>query len=196
MSNLTYKIFYALLILAWMIIRQGYIKQYTTIHKIKEKELHVRREKQLVLFVRLSIMIPGFLWLFTNWLSFANCNLSPLVKIIGIHVGGIAAILFWWVHSTLDENWSPVLEIRENHSLVTEGPYQLLRHPMYTAMLFVTIGFFLISDNWLVSAAQLLACTLLFVIRIPDEEKMMITKFGDAYRSYLRQTFRLIPFIY
>ncbi|TFH04218.1 MAG: hypothetical protein E4H06_03245 [Methanosarcina sp.] len=33
-----------------------------------------------------------------------------------------------WSHIALGRNWSPILEIRKGHILVTAGPYRFIRH--------------------------------------------------------------------
>jgi protein-S-isoprenylcysteine O-methyltransferase Ste14 len=93
----------------------------------------------------------------------------------------------------LAQNWTPVLEVREGDTLVTTGPYRLVRHPMYAAAYVINVGMSALSANWLVAVGLLAGLTLLYAVRVRDEEQMMIDAFGDEYRDYMRRTGRLVP---
>jgi len=86
-----------------------------------------------------------------------------------------------------------VLEVREGNTLVTSGPYRLVRHPMYSAALVIAVGLSLLSANWLVAAGTLLGPVVVFAGRLRDEELMMIDAFGDEYRAYIQRTGRFMP---
>jgi len=57
-------------------------------------------------------------------------------------------------------------------------------------------GFWLISSNWVVGIVAPVTWGILYFIRLPDEEKMMIEEFGDQYKDYMRRTKRIIPWVY
>ena len=105
----------------------------------------------------------------------------------------MAIALYGWTHKTLDGNWSNVLEIRENHKLITAGPYRHVRHPMYTAFwLWVIFQGPLLSNAavWLVG---IVTWAITYCLRVADEEQMMIEQFGRQYEQYMRKTGRLWP---
>src|SRR5512136_320074 len=95
-----------------------------------------------------------------------------------------------WSHRALGRNWSPFLEIRKGHVLVIEGPYRFIRHPMYAAIFLIGIGISLLSANWLVALAYMLPVTIMYLVRVADEEEMMIEQFGNEYREYMQRTGR------
>lgn len=64
---------------------------------------------------------------------------------------------------------------------------------MYAAIFLTGIGVSLLSANWIVALSYMLPAISLYLIRISDEEKMMIEQFGDDYREYMESTRRLIP---
>lgn len=101
--------------------------------------------------------------------------------------------LFWRSHADLVRNWSPGLEIRENHQLITNGVYRHIRHPMYAAVLVSALAQPLLLQNWLVGPPAVVAFILFLAFRIPVEERMMADHFGHAYDSYCRRTGRLLP---
>ncbi|OEU41218.1 hypothetical protein BGV40_16160 [Methanosarcina sp. Ant1] len=153
---------------------------------------HERREKFLYYLVGLGL-IPIFFYLFTSWIDIFRLPLPPKVRWLGAWLIFAGDLLFIWSHKALGRNWSPILEIRKGHSLVTDGPYRFIRHPMYAAILLIGIGVSFLSANWIVTLSYMLPVICLYLIRVSDEERMMIEKFGDEYREYMRRTGRLTP---
>jgi protein-S-isoprenylcysteine O-methyltransferase Ste14 len=81
--------------------------------------------------------------------------------------------------------------MREEHHLITSGPYAHIRHPIYIAISGFGIGFALVSGNWIFVALAVVFIAGLLV-RIPREEQM-IGEFGDQDRVYMQRTGRLLP---
>jgi protein-S-isoprenylcysteine O-methyltransferase Ste14 len=143
-----------------------------------------------------ALAVPGMIWLFTDWMSFAQFGLHDGVRIAGFVIGAYGMWWFYRIHKTLGDNWSPVLEIRNEHTLITQGPYKRVRHPMYSDMMLWMVAFVLITANWFYALTISTGLTILFSIRIPDEEKLMLNRFGEQYRTYMKRTKRLIPYIF
>ena len=100
-----------------------------------------------------------------------------------------------WADRCLGENLSIAVQIKEDHSLVTTGPYGRVRHPIYTAAIIVTASMLGISSNWIVGACFVVPIAILCAERIPREERLLIGRFGDEYRAYMKRTGRLLPWI-
>ena len=137
-------------------------------------------------------MIMPLLYLLTPWLDFANYDLPGPSGWIGTIVFAGAIFLLWRSHADLGRNWSASLRVTGQHSLVTNGVYRYIRHPMYTAHLLWAIAQGLLLSNWLAGWAFLVFSVPLYVVRIPKEERMMLEHFGEEYRSYKSRTGRLI----
>ncbi len=60
------------------------------------------------------------------------------------------AVLFYYVHKELSNNWSPVLDICENQKIIKTGVYKYIRHPMYTQSWLWVILQGLVASNWFV----------------------------------------------
>ncbi|GAA4301998.1 isoprenylcysteine carboxylmethyltransferase family protein [Compostibacter hankyongensis] len=150
----------------------------------------------LQVLLGLSMVLPPLLLVFTDWLDFAGFYLSAAYRLAGWVVAVISLLLLWWTHRSLHSNWSPSVEIREEHDLITAGPFRYVRHPMYTAFFFFYASFLPLSANLF---AGLLPVTLFFVIlylRVPVEEKMLQQQFGERYVVYKAATRRFIPFLF
>jgi protein-S-isoprenylcysteine O-methyltransferase Ste14 len=104
----------------------------------------------------------------------------------------VAIPLLTWVHRELDRQYSAILEIKKNHKLITTGPYEKVRHPMYTVLAMFSVGMALVTANLLIILfGVLLMMGFPFWARI--EEKKMIETFGDEYIEYMKRTGRFFP---
>ena len=104
-----------------------------------------------------------------------------------------ALFVFWRAHADLGLNWSPSLEIREKHELITKGIYAVIRHPMYASQWLWVIAQPLLLQNWIAGLVDLLIFIPFYLLRVQAEEKMMIEKFGEEYRSYMGRTGAVLP---
>jgi len=98
-----------------------------------------------------------------------------------------------WLIQTLGAYWSVYVEIREDHPLITTGPFRYCRHPNYLSILMEVFGYCFIFQAW-----QTLALTLLLYIpglffRIRIEEREMIKHFGASYERYIQAVPALLP---
>lgn len=134
-----------------------------------------------------------FMYALTLWLDFAHVGLPAGLRWIGALVALAGIAMVWWTHRTLGRHWSGILELRESHHLISAGPYRYIRHPMYMALLILPVGMALLTANLLLALLQLGTTTAMYLARVADEEAMMLERFGDEYRSYMRRTGRLFP---
>lgn len=84
----------------------------------------------------------------------------------------------------------------EDHQLFTQGAYTYIRNPMYSGALIATIGFCLVFRCIITLIIMFLFNFLIFRMRIVEEEKILLEKFGDTFEEYRKKTKRLIPFLY
>jgi protein-S-isoprenylcysteine O-methyltransferase Ste14 len=104
-----------------------------------------------------------------------------------------ATVLFYRSHADLGTNWAATLTVRAQHHLVTSGVYARIRHPMYSALMLMTLAQAAFVPNWVAALAAPLSFGLFLPIRMAQEERMMRDTFGDAYGNYARRTNRLVP---
>ena len=151
------------------------------------------REKALLAVVSIGMMVLPVLYIFTGWPAFADYGFEPLAGWAGLGVMALAMWLFWKCHADLGRNWSPTLEVREGHTLVTGGVYRHIRHPMYTSIWLWSLAQLLLLPNAIVGPAAIMAFGLMYLLRVDHEEGLMLERFGDDYRSYMGRTRRIIP---
>lgn len=90
-------------------------------------------------------------------------------------------------------NWSVSLEVRDEHTLVTNGIYSAIRHPMYAAIWLWVILQALLLNNYVVGFSGIVFFGLLYFLRVGKEEEMMIRQFGQQYKEYKTRTNRIFP---
>ena len=139
----------------------------------------------MLILLPLYLLFPSFFLLFQmpfpNWLRW-----------FGVGLGFLSIPFLLWVHYVLDEEWSITLKFQTDHKLVTSGPYRKIRHPMYIALIVYELSWVLVSASLLFLVYYVIT-VLLMLVRIPKEEQMMLEKFGEEYRTFMKRTGRLLP---
>lgn len=182
---------YVGVLITYIGIRGFYAQQAK--HNTKVSSRVDARERIMVLAVFVASTLLPVIYLFTPFLAFGDYHLPPAVTWSGAVIGVAALWLFWRSHVDLGRNWSITLEMRDGHELVTRGVYRSIRHPMYAALWLLSLAQGLLVQNWLAGWAALAAFATLYFVRVPREEEMMSSFFGDSYDSYARSTGRIIP---
>ena len=156
------------------------------------------REGKLSLVVR-AVLGLGYIGallvyvFFPSILAWAAFALPSWLRWIGAGITAAALLLLAWVQWSLGKNFNTTLHLREGHTLVISGPYRWVRHPMYTALFLLGVGFLLLTANWFVGGPLIVALPVLVAMRVSDEEAMMIEQFGNEYQGYMRRTGRFLP---
>jgi protein-S-isoprenylcysteine O-methyltransferase Ste14 len=118
-----------------------------------------------------------------------------------VTVLGIATLLFGiyfraWAVNTLGKFFTATVQIKDDHQLVTGGPYQIVRHPSYTGAFLAIVSSSLILHSWLGFFIAFLAMCLAYYVRINIEERELIGKFQDQYLQYKKTTKMIIPYVW
>jgi len=150
------------------------------------------QEKTLLGLLFLGLLL-SVVYIFTDWLTFADYHLPAWLGVVGILLLLLSLWLFWRSHIDLGRNWSPSLQIIQEHTLVTNGIYRVIRHPMYASQWLFVVAQILLLQNWIAGPVNLLVFIPFYFLRVPQEEQMMIEQFGTAYRTYMAQTGRVLP---
>jgi protein-S-isoprenylcysteine O-methyltransferase Ste14 len=133
----------------------------------------------------LIIMIGPITPIYSTWKLPLNLILSIIIGII-IFITGTYLYFKWEFY------WHKIYK----GQLITDGIFKHIRHPHYTSLLIIGFGlaFFFYS----------LAALILSIIAIPimiwsifDEEKLLMKKYGDEYRKFMKKTpWRMVPGIF
>ncbi len=126
------------------------------------------------------------------WMSWASLPLPAWARWLGAVIMIACVPLIYWVFSSLGKNVTPTVAIRQEHNLVTHGPYRWVRHPLYTVGFLAFAGLSLLSANGFIAAVVLFGMPVI-MMRTPIEEAHLIERFGDEYRQYMQRTGRYLP---
>ena len=194
MTPLAARIVFLLGIVAWYVIRYPFQRRAKKMG-VARSAGGTRDRVLLVIAALAQFLVPGVYGL-TAWPSFADYGFNPAQAWAGVVAIVASLVLFRVTHKQLGRNWSVTLETRQQHRLVTDGLYAHVRHPMYSSFALFALAQFLLLQNWIAGPIGLVGFGILFFMRVPHEERVMIETFGDAYRDYMRRTARIIPGIY
>ena len=195
-----FRIIFALVLILMACIR-GYYHRITLVkalHGSSAGDAIIFRESWLNMALR---GILGFLLLamlveyiaYPQWMAWSALPLPAWLRWTGAGLAVLGLLLMLWTHHTLGENFSGTLHTREQHTLVVEGPYRWVRHPLYSTMYVLLVAFFLLSANWFIGLVSTVGLTLVVASRVKREEMVMIEKFGDRYCEYMSHTGRFLP---
>ena len=186
-----FTVIYFVGILAEIVIRAP-LNQQRKQEKMSEQRVTSQERIMLGLLFLGMFFIP-IIYAATDWLDFANYTLPAWAGGLGVLILAAAIFVFWRAHADLGLNWSPSLEIREKHELITRGIYSVIRHPMYASQWLWVIAQPLLLQNWIAGFSNLLVFIPFYFLRVKAEEQMMLDSFGTQYQEYMKRTGGVLP---
>ena len=138
--------------------------------------------------------------------------LIAVVIVVGLSAPGWPAEARWWLKGAgivlvfcgalvlmlagraLGSGLTPFPKPREGAELVEDGPFAVVRHPVYSGGLLVAAGISLALSPWCLVATGALA--VVWALKASVEEHFLAERY-PAYADYCERTrYRLIPFVY
>ena len=129
------------------------------------------------------------------WMAPLFARSSWATSVFGLAILTASLTLAVYARVALGRNWSGISQLVQGHSLVTSGPYRMLRNPIYTGMIGGFIGT-LFAQPTIGSATGAALIIVFYLWKIPNEEAFMHRAFGAAYERYREHTYSFIPFFY
>ena len=170
-------------------------------HRIKSQatgeKLDRRQEGLFILFTLRPTAAAGMVGLIVymtdpSLMAWSSAPLPIWLRWLGVVLGIIAGLLLTVTFRTLGKNLTDTVVTREEHVLVTSGPYRWVRHPFYVAFLLAVTANSLVTANWFLALTGGIAFGLI-VLRTRTEEKNLIERFGEEYLQYMERTGRFFP---
>lgn len=163
----------------------------------KSANLKPRTPKEKLLWFGWAFMVLG--WLVqpllvpTAWLSAPLLTPPTLVAGLVLIILGYAATL--WCYASMGDTWRIGVNRQEKTSLITRGPYNVIRHPIYGFQIVMLAGSALLLPT--IFSLVIIAVHFLCVqAKAADEEAYLLGVHGETYRAYLNRTGRLLPKIF
>ncbi len=167
---------------------------------LRQGDATVRMFVRVVICIKEYVILPAIvlmllmysfdnsamLWLKIEWLGF-----------VWIHIVGLACIvasipLKVRAYAVLGKNWSASPTVYEDHSLITEGPYKWVQHPVYTSNIIMLLGAFLATNSitFLIMGVVYFATD---VVRGNEEGEKLAERFGESYTQYVATVGGYVP---
>jgi protein-S-isoprenylcysteine O-methyltransferase Ste14 len=126
------------------------------------------------------------------WLQWRMFPRNPWVEGLAVLLTAAGIAFAIWARFYIGQNWSSAVSIKVGHELIRTGPYEWVRHPIYSGLLLAMFGTALAcrQPRGLVA---LVVLWLGFWIKSRMEEGFMRKTFGEEYQEYSRTTGALIP---
>ncbi len=121
-------------------------------------------------------------------------NTDPWRAGLGLVLFALGLGFAIWARVHIGRNWGTPMSQKDDPELVTSGPYHLVRHPIYSGILFAGVGTAVaVSWLWLIGVGL---AGVYFVYSATVEERNMTKQFPETYRAYQRSTKMLVPFVF
>jgi protein-S-isoprenylcysteine O-methyltransferase len=170
------------------------IAELTSLPKSR-KQLHIPRGDWLSIALGL-VPVTGVGATMVWQYLFPPVKLYPSLLLPGVILclGGI--FLRTWSKMALGRYYTFAIGLTEGHRVLTDGPYGLVRHPLYLGTLLAITGFPLLAQSWAALFLLTAPTVLVYGLRLVREDAYLVENMGPAYREYARRTQRLIPFVW
>ena len=156
------------------------------------------RESGGLIAARLLVSLPLFggpflYFINPSWMAWSSFDAPLWLRWAGVALGVLVLCSVHWVLRNLGRNVSETVLTKADHELVTSGPYQWIRHPLYTTGigLFLAIG--LTAANWFILLCAAIALVGIRMAVIPREERALCDRFGASYEQYIARTGAMWP---
>jgi len=190
MTVMVYRWLFALLWLSWALywmISARNVKPVARVESATSRRLHT-------LPLMLAVIL---LWLPRVPILGLETRLFPWAEWefwVGAALTAAGLAFTFWARHHLGRNWSGVVTVKQDHELVTGGPYALVRHPIYTGLLLAFVGSALARGELRGLVAVLLALAS-FWRKMRTEERFMSERFGAPYTAYAARVAKLVPWL-
>jgi len=197
-ADTPFRIAFWVLIGLLALIRVGFaVRVHRTGERLMPDAAAVRREGTGLFALRVVafLLLIGLLAAYgfdPAWMRALRLPLPGWLRWAGFGLGLLSLALLAWTEAALGSHWSAQLQLRDEHQLITTGPYGRVRHPLYTSVLGLGLGLALLTAHILFVVFAILA-PVGVIVRAPKEEQMLLERFGEAYRPYMQATGRFLP---
>jgi protein-S-isoprenylcysteine O-methyltransferase Ste14 len=148
--------------------------------------------KKRIIVLRLSILLIITFIILDNNFSAYNLDIDFSTSILFSCIGFALVVL-----GGFGRIWSSLyLEGFKTKKLIKDGPYSMVRNPLYFFSLTILLGICFAIKSIPISIALLLVFVLFHVPTIINEEKVLLSTHDKSYKAYYESTPRLLPNIF
>jgi protein-S-isoprenylcysteine O-methyltransferase Ste14 len=193
-NQISYVFTLSYVMLCWVVFTLSFL-----LRKKPEKVRNIKSGKTSIIGV---IMVGiGFMMVF----SFHRTAYTPilpswiivntLISLLTIAVSTYSVWLFLSAVRYLGRQWQVKAGIIERHQLITNGPYAVVRHPIYTGMLGMLMATGLAIAPFYIAVYASIISIIGTLLRIQKEEILLHEQFGEKFEKYAASVPTLFPFM-
>jgi protein-S-isoprenylcysteine O-methyltransferase Ste14 len=162
----------------------------------QSKNVFINRTRYLMISLQYTSVLLVILLFINNRFGIGLLKIPLVYNCIGIVFMIIGLIIRIVSMKQLGKYYSTLLFTNNDHHLINTGMYKHIRHPIYSGDLIFYFGYGIALSNYIVLLFIMFSFVIAYLIRIKQEEQMMLDGFSDEYREYCKTTKKLIPFLY
>ena len=160
----------------------------------------VQRQSRGSRLLQAAIAFTGFWLLFDGGHRPAPGNPlivphEPAYQALGLVLLFAGLAFAGWARYILGDNWSGSVTLKQDHTLVQDGPYRLVRHPIYTGFLLGMLGTAIVYGR-LYCFVGVAVAAIGFKLKSLTEEAFMRNQFGPRYDQYRDEVKGLVPYVW
>jgi protein-S-isoprenylcysteine O-methyltransferase Ste14 len=122
--------------------------------------------------------------------------LKTSLEAVGLVIYVLGYLLMAWALIKLGGNYQlGGSRPRSKDEMIMDGPYRLVRHPMYTAALNISLGLACLTQSW-AFLGVFGVYLILILLLIPVEEEGLGQAYAKQYIPFQRKVKKIIPFVY
>lgn len=141
-----------------------------------------------------GVLIPLGVPLLILLTQFGEMAVESLpLRVVGVALSLYFLVMLPWAIRTLGDLYAPGFAVFDDHTLITSGPFQFVRHPIASSVLALWLGAGLGTMNWLLLVLWPVFAGLSLFLMAATEEALLYEKFGAEYEEYAEQTSRFVP---
>jgi len=156
----------------------------------------VRRDRGSYFLVLLCVAAGWSVTILSAAVPGAMIGGQPIPFVAGMVLAWGGILLRAWAFRTLGRYFTFRVEVGPDQPVVSTGPYRVLRHPGYSALVLILVGLGLVYGTWIGVLAMAVLPAIGLVVRIRVEERALIEELGDRYLEYAAGRKRMIPFVW
>jgi protein-S-isoprenylcysteine O-methyltransferase Ste14 len=184
---------FAVMILSWCAFVLAFV-----FHKKPPSPPDAKRDPTSIIGIVLQGLSYAMVWMARRVWFTPMFALPKYFDVAFALLTAILAIISVWFCSiairTLGKEWSLAARVVEGHKLVTQGPYSVVRNPIYTGMLGMLLATGLAASHWIGLVIAVAVFAIGTIIRVRSEEKLLRETFGAEFDEYARTVPAVIPF--
>jgi len=131
----------------------------------------------------------------TSLLGHPLFGIGADAAVVGLALTALGLGFASWARVALGRMWSGLVTFKTGHVIVDHGPYAIARHPIYTGLLLAIAGTALARDS-VAGYLGLAILTVGLILKLGQEERLLLGHFGPTYEEYRGRVKGLIPFVW